>query len=89
MDPSPEASSSAAAGAAVEDLAGSAAGMTLDKRFDLLKSIAEECIQPDELRRRLQDTPVPICYDGFEPSGRMHIAQVRPNCNSFQSEFRI
>ena len=20
----------------------------------------------------------PICYDGFEPSGRMHIAQVKP-----------
>uniref|UniRef100_M8CSC1 tyrosine--tRNA ligase n=1 Tax=Aegilops tauschii TaxID=37682 RepID=M8CSC1_AEGTA len=35
----------------------------------------EECIQPDELKRLLQNKPVPICYDGFEPSGRMHIAQ--------------
>jgi tyrosyl-tRNA synthetase len=53
--------------------------MTLDERFDLLMSIGEECIQPDELKRLLQNKPVPICYDGFEPSGRMHIAQVRPS----------
>lgn len=73
-DPSsaPDASSSAAA---AEDLAGAVAGMTLDERFDLLMSIGEECIQPDELKRLLQNKPVPICYDGFEPSGRMHIAQ--------------
>jgi tyrosyl-tRNA synthetase len=74
--PAPDASSSAAA-AAAEDLAGSMAGMTLDERFDLLMSIGEECIQPDELKRLLEKKPVPICYDGFEPSGRMHIAQVR------------
>jgi tyrosyl-tRNA synthetase len=23
----------------------------------------------------LEKKPTPICYDGFEPSGRMHIAQ--------------
>ncbi|XP_051201266.1 tyrosine--tRNA ligase 1, cytoplasmic [Lolium perenne] len=76
VDPSsaPDASSSAA-GAAAEDLAGAVAGMTLDERFDLLMSIGEECIQPDELKRLLQNKTVPICYDGFEPSGRMHIAQ--------------
>jgi hypothetical protein len=73
--PAPDASSSAAASAA-EDLAGSMAGMTLDERFDLLMRIGEECIQADELRRLLRDKPFPICYDGFEPSGRMHIAQV-------------
>uniref|UniRef100_A0ACD5ZYU8 Uncharacterized protein n=1 Tax=Avena sativa TaxID=4498 RepID=A0ACD5ZYU8_AVESA len=70
----PEASSSAAA-AAAEDLAGAVAVMTLDERYELLMSIGEECIQPDELRKLLQNKPVPICYDGFEPSGRMHIAQ--------------
>ena len=73
--PAPDASSSATP-AAAEDLAGAVAGMTLDERFDLLMSIGEECIQPEELRRLLQNKPVPICYDGFEPSGRMHIAQV-------------
>ena len=23
----------------------------------------------------LEKKPTPVCYDGFEPSGRMHIAQ--------------
>ncbi|XP_037445369.1 tyrosine--tRNA ligase 1, cytoplasmic-like [Triticum dicoccoides] len=49
--------------------------MSLDERFGLLMSIGEECIQEDELRQLLQHKPVPVCYDGFEPSGRMHIAQ--------------
>lgn len=41
-----------------------------------MRSIGEECIQEDELRNLLAKKPEPICYDGFEPSGRMHIAQV-------------
>jgi hypothetical protein len=31
--------------------------------------------QEDELRALLDKKPHPVCYDGFEPSGRMHIAQ--------------
>ncbi|KAM0860122.1 hypothetical protein ACQ4PT_046772 [Festuca glaucescens] len=48
-----------------------------DERFALLMSIGEECIQTNELRLLLQNKEklFPICYDGFEPSGRMHIAQ--------------
>ena len=38
--------------------------------------MAEECIQTDELRNLLDKKPNPVAYDGFEPSGRMHIAQV-------------
>jgi tyrosyl-tRNA synthetase len=53
------------------------AAMSLQDRFELLRGIGEECIQEDELLNLLQKKPVPICYDGFEPSGRMHIAQVR------------
>ena len=49
-------------------------GLTLEERFQLCRSVAEECISEDELRRLL-NKPVPIAYDGFEPSGRMHIAQ--------------
>ena len=80
--PAPEAApgASSSSAAAAEDLAGDVAAMSLDERFDLLRGIGEECIQEDELRNLLQKKPVPICYDGFEPSGRMHIAQVRPFC---------
>ncbi|KAK3127351.1 hypothetical protein QOZ80_7AG0571930 [Eleusine coracana subsp. coracana] len=46
-----------------------------EERFSLLRGIAEECIEEDELLQLLHDCPKPICYDGFEPSGRMHIAQ--------------
>ena len=32
-------------------------------------------MQEEELRRLLEKKPNPVAYDGFEPSGRMHIAQ--------------
>lgn len=50
--------------------------MSVKERFDVIRSIGEECIQEDELERLLANKPNPVCYDGFEPSGRMHIAQV-------------
>ncbi|XP_050378702.1 tyrosine--tRNA ligase 1, cytoplasmic isoform X1 [Argentina anserina] len=49
--------------------------LSLDERYKLLRGIAEECIQDDELKNLLANKAEPICYDGFEPSGRMHIAQ--------------
>ncbi|CAH9096028.1 unnamed protein product [Cuscuta epithymum] len=49
--------------------------MSLEERFDIVRSIGEECIQDEELKNLLANKPQPICYDGFEPSGRMHIAQ--------------
>ena len=50
--------------------------LTLDERFKLARSVGEECIEEKELREILDKKEFPICYDGFEPSGRMHIAQV-------------
>jgi tyrosyl-tRNA synthetase len=50
--------------------------LSLDEKHQLALSVAEECVQPDELRNLLDKKPNPIAYDGFEPSGRMHIAQV-------------
>ena len=50
-------------------------GLSLEERFSLVRGIAEECINDEELLRLLQNKPVPVAYDGFEPSGRMHIAQ--------------
>ena len=51
--------------------------MTLDEKFQLCRAVGEECIQESELRTLLEKKPVITAYDGFEPSGRMHIAQVR------------
>lgn len=69
----PLASSSAASAAAVEEKP-HPSGLSLEERYQLCRSVAEECISEDELRRLLRKD-VPVAYDGFEPSGRMHIAQ--------------
>ncbi|KAJ8633120.1 hypothetical protein MRB53_026456 [Persea americana] len=53
----------------------SSAALTLEEKFKIVRSVGEECIQEDELMSLLGAKPEPICYDGFEPSGRMHIAQ--------------
>lgn len=51
-------------------------GLTLDERMKLILSVSEECVTEDGLRALLANKPTPpMCYDGFEPSGRMHIAQ--------------
>lgn len=50
--------------------------LTLDEKFAICRSVGEECIQEDELRNLLAKKPNIVAYDGFEPSGRMHIAQV-------------
>ena len=40
-------------------------------------SFAQECIEEAELRSLFaSNKPSVVAYDGFEPSGRMHIAQV-------------
>ena len=52
--------------------------LSLDERFKQCVAVAAnggEVVQEDELRVLLQANPSPICYDGFEPSGRMHLAQ--------------
>jgi len=49
--------------------------LTIEEKYELLRSIGEECIQESELKNLLKNKPNPTCYDGFEPSGRMHIAQ--------------
>nr|XP_043628570.1 tyrosine--tRNA ligase 1, cytoplasmic-like [Erigeron canadensis] len=49
--------------------------MSVEEKFQIVRSIGEECIQEEELMNLLAKKPQPICYDGFEPSGRMHIAQ--------------
>lgn len=66
----------------VKEGEGESREMTLEEKLKLVLSVGEDnkCIPDDndfaELRNLLAKKPNPICYDGFEPSGRMHIAQV-------------
>lgn len=48
---------------------------TPEKRAELCLSLAAECIEPKELVELFRTCQNPVAYDGFEPSGRMHIAQ--------------
>jgi len=41
----------------------------------LVNQVGEEILDPSELPNLLKNKSFPNCYDGFEPSGRMHIAQ--------------
>ena len=51
--------------------------MTPEEKYAIARSVGEECIQEEELLKLFASTkPKIIAYDGFEPSGRMHIAQV-------------
>lgn len=43
--------------------------------YETIRSISEECIEPSDLNRLVTSGIPMIAYDGFEPSGRIHIAQ--------------
>jgi len=49
--------------------------MELNKRLELIKQVGEEIITEQDLVKLLEKKKTPIAYDGFEPSGRVHIAQ--------------
>ncbi|MFX1372237.1 MAG: tyrosine--tRNA ligase [Promethearchaeota archaeon] len=53
--------------------------LTLDERIALLKEVGEEIIELEELRDmiqwKLEHNKKIYAYDGFEPSGNIHIAQ--------------
>lgn len=49
--------------------------MDLKARFSLIKEVGEEIVTDEELKSLLKKKSKPVAYDGFEPSGRMHIAQ--------------
>lgn len=49
--------------------------MDIEERMQLIKSVGEEIITEQELRELLETKQRPVAYDGFEPSGQMHIAQ--------------
>jgi len=49
--------------------------LSFDERLALIKSVGEEILTEENLIQLLKRKQQFICYDGFEPSGRMHIAQ--------------
>ena len=49
--------------------------LTPEERYELLRGLGAECVEEEELKKLLQAKEHPVVYDGFEPSGRMHIAQ--------------
>jgi len=49
--------------------------METDKKLELIRSVGEEIITEEDLIELLKTKTHPIAYDGFEPSGQIHIAQ--------------
>ena len=49
--------------------------LTILEQFSLINEVGEEIIQQDELKKLLESGEELIAYDGFEPSGQIHIAQ--------------
>jgi tyrosyl-tRNA synthetase len=49
--------------------------LNIDERLKLIKEVGEEILTEDELVLRLKEKEILVAYDGFEPSGRIHIAQ--------------
>lgn len=49
--------------------------MNVEERLNLIKEVGEEIVTEDDLKALLEEKKNPIAYDGFEPSGRIHIAQ--------------
>src|SRR5438067_12119906 len=49
--------------------------MNIEDRLALIREVGEEIVTEDELRQLLHDKAHPVAYDGFEPSGTIHIAQ--------------
>jgi tyrosyl-tRNA synthetase len=49
--------------------------MDITSKLGLIKQVGEEIITEEELKQLLETKSHPIAYDGFEPSGKIHIAQ--------------
>ncbi|MFH1787203.1 MAG: tyrosine--tRNA ligase [archaeon] len=49
--------------------------MDVEERMKLIKEVGEEILEEKELEDLLSKEKKLIAYDGFEPSGRIHIAQ--------------
>ena len=49
--------------------------MDIESKLDLVRQVGEEIITEEELKQLFETKTHPIAYEGFEPSGKIHIAQ--------------
>lgn len=49
--------------------------MDVEERLKLIREVGQEIITEEDLSILLRENKHPVAYDGFEPSGNMHIAQ--------------
>ena len=49
--------------------------MNTEQKVKIVKEVGEEIIEESELYTLFETKKNPIAYDGFEPSGRIHVAQ--------------
>jgi tyrosyl-tRNA synthetase len=49
--------------------------MDANAKVKIIKDFAEEIVTEEELTKLFEKNSHPVAYDGFEPSGRIHIAQ--------------
>jgi tyrosyl-tRNA synthetase len=49
--------------------------MEVEKRMELIRQVGEEIVTEEDLLALLNEKKHPVAYDGFEPSGKIHLAQ--------------
>jgi tyrosyl-tRNA synthetase len=49
--------------------------MDINEKIKIIISVGEEIINEEDLTKLLENVEHPVAYDGFEPSGQIHIAQ--------------
>ncbi len=49
--------------------------LNIPEKIKLIKEVGEEIISEEELKELFEKKEHPVAYDGFEPSGKIHIAQ--------------
>lgn len=49
--------------------------LNIEERLNLIKQVGEEIVTEEELVKLLESGEQLVAYDGFEPSGQIHIAQ--------------
>ncbi len=51
------------------------AKLDINQKLELINQVGEEVVTKEDLKKLLESKENPIAYDGFEPSGHIHIAQ--------------